>query len=87
MQADWHYVKNGKQQGPVAFEVLQRLAASGELKENDEVWWQGSEFDWIAARNVPALFSKAVEIAKEGNEDDSLPTVVHSLNEKDESDI
>ena len=62
MRADWHYFKNGKEQGPVTFEDLQRLAATGELKETDEVWRQGSAADWTAARNVPDLFAKPVPV-------------------------
>lgn len=62
MRADWHYIKNGKEHGPVTFEELQRLAATGELKETDEVWKQGSAADWTAAPNVPGLFDGTVPV-------------------------
>ena len=55
MSDKWHYLMNGTQHGPVPFEELQRLAASGEIKETDEVWQQGSASDWMAARKVPNL--------------------------------
>ena len=42
MSDKWHYLMNGTQHGPVPFEELQRLAASGEIKETDRVWQQGS---------------------------------------------
>jgi len=39
--ADWYYVSNGQQLGPIAIDALRELAASGQLQAGDAVWTQG----------------------------------------------
>ncbi len=57
MTGQWYYTHKGKQSGPVSFEDLQTLAASGDLASTDEVWRQGS-VDWVPATAVPGLVSQ-----------------------------
>jgi len=52
--AEWYYGSGGQQQGPIAFEQLQQLATSGELKPRDQVWKQGMA-DWVAASKVDGI--------------------------------
>jgi hypothetical protein len=53
--AEWFYVQNGSQQGPVSLEALQRLAASGQLKAADMVWTAGMA-TWQPAAQTAGLF-------------------------------
>jgi len=52
--ADWHYLKSGKQKGPVPKEFIQELARSGQLQRTDLVWTEGMK-DWLPAENVSEL--------------------------------
>lgn len=55
----WYYAKNGGQQGPVSQEELASLLASGSLRPDDLVWNE-SLTNWVAASAVPALQSAAI---------------------------
>lgn len=52
---EFHYVKQGKQSGPVTREELQRMAAAGELDRADTVWTQGMT-TWSQAGSVEGIF-------------------------------
>ena len=52
--ADWHYMRAGKQAGPVTLMTLQALSQSGELTPQDSVWRLGTS-GWILASQVPEL--------------------------------
>ncbi len=52
----WHYTRAGAQQGPVPWEQLQSLAASGQLQLNDLVWNAGMS-QWAPAASVPCLIA------------------------------
>jgi hypothetical protein len=54
--ADWFYVRDGQQLGPVPLESLQQLAASGQLKPGDLVWTQGMAA-WQPASQVAGVFA------------------------------
>ncbi len=53
---DWYYAEQGQQRGPVAFEELQALAASGRLRPSDLVWREGLP-EWVPASTQPGLFA------------------------------
>ncbi len=52
--ADWYYLKNGEQKGPVPKEFVQELARSGQLQQTDLVWTEGMQ-DWLPAQSAPDL--------------------------------
>lgn len=54
--ADWYYVRNGGQQGPVSLEALQQLVASGQLSPTDIVWTEGMS-GWQAAAQAPGVLA------------------------------
>lgn len=51
---EWWYANAGAPEGPVSFERLGELAASGRLKPTDLVWCKGMP-DWVAAGTVDGL--------------------------------
>ena len=55
MAAQWHYVINQQQAGPVELQALQQLLQSGKLSSNDLVYGPGMT-QWQPASQVPALF-------------------------------
>ena len=54
--AEWHYTRNGQEQGPVSSDELKELAIHGELEPSDLVWQEGMP-QWVAASQVPELGS------------------------------
>ena len=58
MGAQWFYAQAGQQQGPVSFEELQRLAASGGVGRDDLVWSEGMS-NWQPAHTVANLLPAA----------------------------
>lgn len=52
--AAWHYARDGQKVGPVGFDALRQLAASGGLRPGDLVWTAGMA-QWTPAAVVPAL--------------------------------
>lgn len=62
MDSVWYYVRNGAQTGPVSFDDLKALAASGQLAGNDLVWQEGTA-DWVTARSVSGLFAGPPPVA------------------------
>ena len=52
--ADWYYVKNEQQCGPVPREKLQQLLAAGQIGRQDLVW-TGTMAEWTPAGKVPGL--------------------------------
>jgi hypothetical protein len=56
MAAEWHYVANQKQAGPVELSALQQMLRSGMLSGVDLVFGPGLS-EWTPAGQVPALVS------------------------------
>lgn len=52
--SQWYYASNGAQAGPVGLDVLQGVAASGQLQPADLVWKDGMA-EWTPAQNIPEL--------------------------------
>lgn len=52
----WYYVREGKQAGPVSFELLQVLAKQGQIQPSTLVWCEAMS-NWQAAQSVAGLFS------------------------------
>ena len=52
--AEWYYMLNGEQQGPVTEGQLQQMIGIGNVKDTDHVWKDGM-IDWLEIRNVPDL--------------------------------
>ena len=58
MAAEWYYLIDGEQVGPVETFRLRELVDSGFLKPTDFVWREGMA-DWKPASQVQTLFSPA----------------------------
>src|SRR3954471_18026306 len=43
MTPEWYYQKNNQEFGPITFDQLKELAATGQLLASDLVWRQGSD--------------------------------------------
>lgn len=54
-EAEWYYTRNNQQQGPVTFEALQSMAASGQVAREDLIWQQGMP-NWQPAGQVAGIF-------------------------------
>lgn len=48
--AEWHFIKDGKQRGPVTVEQLRASIAPGDLV------WRAGLTQWVAASTIPGLF-------------------------------
>jgi hypothetical protein len=59
----WYYGQNGDQFGPVTWEQLRQLAASGRVRGYDLVWCEGMT-EWEPAERVAALFPAAAHVAQ-----------------------
>lgn len=66
MDSVWYYVRNGAQTGPVSFDELRAVAASGQLAGTDLVWKEGTP-DWVVARSVTGLFSGPPPVRSAGD--------------------
>lgn len=53
---DWYYLVRGQSQGPVAYEVLQQLVATGTIRASDMVW-NPEMPSWSVAETIPGLMS------------------------------
>lgn len=53
---DWHYARNGQQQGPINEQALRQMLAAGEVLPTDLVWRQDMA-QWVPASIVPELVS------------------------------
>ena len=56
--AEWYYVKNDRQCGPVSQETLVQMAAAGQIAGDDLVWTDSMK-DWAPASEVPGLIAPA----------------------------
>jgi uncharacterized RDD family membrane protein YckC len=56
--AEWYYLRNGQQAGPVGSGQLKQLAARGGLQPHDLVWRDGLS-NWVPAARVKGLFPDA----------------------------
>jgi hypothetical protein len=50
----WHYAQNDVQKGPVAFDELRSLVASGNLDRSELVWTDGMK-EWAPAQTIAGL--------------------------------
>ena len=55
MSSQWYYSQGGQRQGPIAFDKLKELAASGQLGPTDLVWKEGMS-QWAEAKSLKELF-------------------------------
>lgn len=53
---EWYYAKGGQQNGPVSFEKLRDLAASGLLDPSKDLVWNATMKDWVPAGQVEGIF-------------------------------
>jgi hypothetical protein len=53
---EWYYAVNGKQEGPVSLEQLQKLAARRRIQLTDLVWSPQFGDQWVEARMVAEIF-------------------------------
>jgi hypothetical protein len=58
----WHYAQNDVQKGPVAFDELKSILASGNLDSSDLVWTDGMK-EWVPAHTVPGLLPYSAGVA------------------------
>jgi len=58
--AEWFYVEDGRQAGPVPFDELRARAVRGDLERPHLVWSEGMP-EWQAAETVPGLFDGVEE--------------------------
>jgi hypothetical protein len=56
---EWHYAKNGSQEGPVSGATLKNLIMSGEVASTDLVWREGMS-DWRPAAEISDFESDGV---------------------------
>ena len=56
--SQWYYTRNRQQNGPVSFEELKQIAASGGISPSDMVWNPPMP-DWIPASSVQGLFNSS----------------------------
>lgn len=59
MSNDWYYVQNGQRHGPVSFDRLKHMAATGWLAADDLVWREDMA-DWKPAAEAEGLFGIGV---------------------------
>ena len=57
--SEWYHTRKGEQVGPVDFETLRGMAASGELDSEKDLVWSNGMKDWIAAGKVAGLYDQA----------------------------
>lgn len=53
--AEWYYVIEGKEHGPVSTEQLKEMARDGRLKPDDLLWREGMK-EWLPAAGAKGLF-------------------------------
>ena len=53
---EWYYAKDGQQNGPVTFDDLKHLAASGGLSAQKDMVWKSSMPDWLPSGEIQGLF-------------------------------
>lgn len=56
--SQWYYTRNRQQNGPVSFDELKQIAATGGLTPSDMVWNPPMP-DWIPASSVQGLFNSS----------------------------
>jgi hypothetical protein len=54
MSQEWYVNRLGEPQGPVSWDQLVQMAATGELKPDDLIWREGTN-DWVPASSVTGL--------------------------------
>ena len=66
--AEWFYSLDNQQKGPVTWESLRQLAASGKLSRGDLVWREGLA-DWKPASQIENLLPRAEAAAPKRREE------------------
>lgn len=56
-QIVWYYLKQGGRFGPISFDEIKQLSASGRLLSDDLIWRPGLE-QWVQAREITGLFTQ-----------------------------
>jgi hypothetical protein len=52
--AEWYFIQNDRQIGPVELELLQQAVSTGQVLQTDLVWHKGMP-DWLPVKKVPEL--------------------------------
>jgi hypothetical protein len=52
--ADWYFIQNDREIGPVPLELLQQAVSTGQVLPTDLVWHTGMA-DWLPVKKVPEL--------------------------------
>ena len=73
-QAAWFYSRGGRTSGPVSFQKLRRLAATGILRPDDLGWKEGAE-GWQPVGQVPGLFEGRVRVIPAGHSQERVPVL------------
>ncbi|HKM53356.1 MAG TPA: DUF4339 domain-containing protein, partial [Isosphaeraceae bacterium] len=71
-QAVWFYSREGRTRGPVSFQELRMLAATGILRPDDLGWKEGAE-DWQPVGQLPGLFAGRARLAAAGRPQERVP--------------
>ncbi|QQL45324.1 GYF domain-containing protein [Sulfuriroseicoccus oceanibius] len=53
--SEWFYTSNGQSNGPVSFETLKNLAASGHFTNSENLVWTKGMDEWSRADQIPGL--------------------------------
>ena len=53
---DWYFARDGQQSGPVTFDQIRTLCATGQVGAKDLVWTEGMP-QWQAAGEIAAIFA------------------------------
>jgi tetratricopeptide (TPR) repeat protein len=58
----WFYAKDGEPHGPIPWEQIRQLAASGQVRSTDLVWKKGMA-GWVAASTTAGLLADSAAVA------------------------
>ena len=58
MASQWYYTSGDSEHGPISSPELKKLADSGGLSPEDQVWREGMD-DWVPAKTIPKLCDNA----------------------------
>ena len=73
-QAAWFYSRGGRTSGPVSFQKLRRLVATGILRPDDLGWKEGAE-GWQPVGQVPGLFEGRARVIPAGHSQERVPVL------------
>ncbi len=84
--ANWFYVRDGKQTGPIGVESLRRMIGSGEIKPSDLVWREGMA-DWKAVSTLTELAAEPAAPAADPNNPYAAPATTWTAPQAHESGL